>query len=390
MAKKSSFFDKFKNKINKMDNVINEPVTPRWGLTSGNYTLNRILCGTYGFGKLKGPFMQGKMSMFAGFSGVGKSFITSTGVKSALENGFYVVYMDTENATDSLYLKKIGVDANSENFVYYGVETINSVAKIVSQFVAQYKEEYSENLEEAPNVLMVIDSLSYLNTDSEHDDFMGGEIKGDQGQSSKQTGKLLKQIQQVIKSLNITVITTNHVYENPNIMNGKGQYLMSEKIKYPHTFIGLLNKKALRENGKASSKTLGFIMKANSYKSRMNVLGASAEIEIPWDTGMSPFSGLVDVLKADGLIKDHNNLNYVVVATGEIIRKDTFLTSMTDEKLKEICYDYDNNVETTDETFGDISDESSNDNSGEINKTNNDEIIVSESSENTDVVVEEE
>jgi len=48
----------------------------------------------------------------------------------------------------------------------------------------------------------------------------------------------------------------------------------------------------------------------------------SVQVEIPYETGMSPYSGLVDLFEAKGLLKkEGNSLVYTVTETGEVIKQ---------------------------------------------------------------------
>jgi hypothetical protein len=48
----------------------------------------------------------------------------------------------------------------------------------------------------------------------------------------------------------------------------------------------------------------------------------SVQVEIPYETGMSPYSGLVDLFEANGMLKkEGNSLVYTVQATGEVIKQ---------------------------------------------------------------------
>jgi len=47
----------------------------------------------------------------------------------------------------------------------------------------------------------------------------------------------------------------------------------------------------------------------------------SVQVEIPYETGMSPYSGLTDFLEAKGVLKKSgNSLEYTSPVTGEVIK----------------------------------------------------------------------
>jgi hypothetical protein len=47
----------------------------------------------------------------------------------------------------------------------------------------------------------------------------------------------------------------------------------------------------------------------------------SVQVEIPYETGMSPFSGLVDLAESKGLLKKEGNSLVYVTPDGEIIKQ---------------------------------------------------------------------
>jgi hypothetical protein len=47
----------------------------------------------------------------------------------------------------------------------------------------------------------------------------------------------------------------------------------------------------------------------------------SVQVEIPYETGMSPYSGLVDLFEAKGMLKKEGNSLVYTTADGEIIKQ---------------------------------------------------------------------
>ena len=77
-------------------------------VSTGNYALNYLISGDF----YKGVPM-GKVTVFAGESGAGKSYFASANiVKNAQEQGIFVVLIDSENALDETWLHALGVDTD--------------------------------------------------------------------------------------------------------------------------------------------------------------------------------------------------------------------------------------------------------------------------------------
>ena len=154
-------------------------------ISTGNYTLNYLISGDFNKG-----IPLGKVTVFAGESGAGKSFICSGNViKHAQEQGIYVILVDTENALDESWLKALGVDCDEQKLLKLNIAMIDDVAKTVSEFMKEYK---TLPEEEKPKVLFVIDSLGMLLTPTDVDQFQKGDMKGDMGRKPKALTSLVR------------------------------------------------------------------------------------------------------------------------------------------------------------------------------------------------------
>ena len=86
-------------------------------ISTGNHTLNYLISGDFNKG-----IPLGKVSVFAGESGSGKSFICSGNlVRSAQEKGCQVVLFDSENALDEDWLKALNVDTDPSKLLKISV-----------------------------------------------------------------------------------------------------------------------------------------------------------------------------------------------------------------------------------------------------------------------------
>ena len=82
-------------------------------ISTGNYALNYLISGDFNRG-----VPLGKVTVFAGESGAGKSYICSGNIiKNAQQQGIYVVLIDSENALDEKWLHDLGVDTNDSKLL---------------------------------------------------------------------------------------------------------------------------------------------------------------------------------------------------------------------------------------------------------------------------------
>lgn len=259
---------------------------PRYWFSTGNHVLNKIISGSF----MRG-IPQGRITAFVGPSQSGKSFLIGNVIREAQQAGAYVLVLDSENALDDHFISAIGADP-TDNYTYVSVDTIPQVQKVVSSFLMGYKKEYG-NDPDAPKILIAIDSLDMLITATEFEHFEKGITKGDQGQRNKQLKALLRQFVQAIKRPNVSIVLTDQVYRNQDVMNGEGVWMVKDAVKYSLSQIVMLGKLKLKDTGSRVVK--GIRMKVEGYKTRFAKPYQTATIEVPYDIGMDPYNGLLEV-----------------------------------------------------------------------------------------------
>lgn len=287
------FLDKFKKEVAKLDTVgVGIKSVVEW-LNTGNYALNRALSGDF----TKGVPLS-RITLFAGPSGSGKSFIASNIALQAQKQGYHILFLDSENAIDVDYLRKIGVDVSEDKLTYLSVATIEDVNGILSEFFTSYQKEYGKDNDDAPKTLIILDSLAMLSSSTEMENYDKGVIKGDQGQLAKRRKAMLRLAVGKIARLPIKLLITDHVYPQ-DIMLGDGAWAITNSTKYSSSIIGIVTKLKLKDGGEVT----GVRMRFETYKSRFAKIGTKVELEIPYNKGMSPFSGLVEMLEEMGVVR---------------------------------------------------------------------------------------
>ena len=130
---------------------------PQDWISTGNFALNYLISGDFNKG-----IPLGKVSVFAGESGSGKSFLCSGSLVHQAQNmGCQVVLFDSENALDEDWLKALDVDTSPEKLLRISVSMIDDVAKTLGDFLKDYKSNYGDlEYEEMPKLVFVIDIIS--------------------------------------------------------------------------------------------------------------------------------------------------------------------------------------------------------------------------------------
>jgi len=293
------FLKKFRKEIQKLSNVSTEFSPPDIWYSTGNYALNRVLSGSY-FKAIP----QGRLTAFVGPSAAGKSFVICNVIKQAQMLGTICLVLDSENALDPRFMSRAGIDVNNEDTLTYAqVVTIQDVTAVISEYLTGYEKEYGRFNKEAPKLMIVLDSLGNCLTDAENEKFEKGVQTGDQGQSAKNKKHLLRTLVSRLSRCNATFVFTDQVYpQDP--MAGDGLWAVTNGVKYSASQIALLTKLKLKED----AEIVGIKMRVEAYKSRFVKPGTKIELEIPFLTGLSALTGLLDsgkdvgILEADGII----------------------------------------------------------------------------------------
>ena len=308
---------KFRKEITKsIDGLsigFNDPTD--W-ISTGNYALNYLISGDFHKG-----IPLGKVSVFAGDSGAGKSYICSGNiVKHAQEQGIFVVLVDSENALDEQWLKALGVDTHESKLLKLSMAMIDDVAKTISTFMSDYKALPDG---ERPKVMFVIDSLGMLLTPTDVNQFEAGEMKGDLGRKPKALTALVRNCVNMFGSYNVGMVCTNHTYASQDMFDPDDKISGGQGFIYASSIVVAMKKLKLKEDedGNKVSEVNGIRAACKIMKTRYAKPFEGVQVKIPYTTGMSPYSGLVDLAEKKGLLKKEGNSLVFVTSDGEIIKQ---------------------------------------------------------------------
>lgn len=285
-------------------------------ISTGNYALNYLISGAFDRG-----VPLGKVTVFAGESGAGKSFICSGNlIRHAQQADIYPILIDTENALDEDWLKALGVDTSEGKLLKLNMAMIDDVAKMISEFVKEYKTIPEES---RPKVLFVLDSLGMLLTPTDVNQFDAGDLKGDMGRKPKALTALVRNCVNMFGSLNIGLVATNHTYASQDLFDPDDKISGGQGFIYASSIVVAMRKLKLKEDedGNKISEVKGIRSACKIMKTRYAKPFESVQVKIPYETGMNPYSGLVDLFEGKGLLqKDGNSLKYTL-ADGTSIKQ---------------------------------------------------------------------
>jgi RecA/RadA recombinase len=284
-------------------------------ISTGNYALNYLISGDFNRG-----IPLGKVTVFAGESGAGKSYICSGNiVKHAQEQGIFVVLVDSENALDEDWLKALGVDTSESKLLKLSMAMIDDVAKTIATFMADYK---TLPESERPKVLFVIDSLGMLLTPTDVNQFEAGEMKGDLGRKPKALTALVRNCVNMFGSYNVGLVCTNHTYASQDMFDPDDKISGGQGFIYASSIVVAMKKLKLKEDedGNKITDVMGIRAACKVMKTRYAKPFEGVQVKIPYSTGMSLYSGLTDLAEKKGILKKDGNRLMFVTVDGEIIK----------------------------------------------------------------------
>jgi recombination protein RecA len=281
--------------------------------STGNYALNYLISGNFTRG-----IPLGKVSMFSGQSGAGKSYIVSGNiVKNAQEQGIFCIVMDTENALDEAWLNALGVKTDEEHLLKLNVSQISDAAQIINDYVKEYKE---QALEDRQKILFVIDSIGMMSSAIGAAQFADNVLKGDFGSKPKELMALVRNCLNMFGDLNIGLVCTNHSYSSQDPYSPDDKISGGAGPVYASSIVVAMKQLKLKEDteGNKVTEVQGIRAGCKVMKTRFNKPFEDIELQIPYDTGMSPYSGFFDLIEKKKFITKDGNRYVYIDLNGEV------------------------------------------------------------------------
>ena len=219
----------------------------------------------------------------------GKTFLALNIVREAQKKGYYVIYIDTENAIDKELVSKFGINTNM--FRIDPMSTVEQFKIYMAKFIDKLDNARKEG-KVVPKVLIVLDSLGDLASEKEVSDAVAGEMKADMTRS-KQLKAVFRIITSKLGILGIPMVLTNHTYMTQD-MFPKEVFSGGTGGIYNCSTIGMLSKAKLKvgdEDELYSIGQSGIIITIKTDKNRFAIPG-KIKIELDFNEGANPYKYL--------------------------------------------------------------------------------------------------
>jgi len=271
-------------------------------IDTGCLVLNTILSGS-----LYGGVPKGRITIFAGESGCGKTFILNKILANAQKKGMIPVIFDTEVAVDKTSAEGVGLD--SKNVKYVPVDTVESCRNQIMTFL--------DSVEEEPELhgkfIISIDSLGNLASEKEINDAGAGKGAMDMGLRAKQLKSMMRMITYKAAVTGTTIIASNHTYADPGALHPtlvKQQAGGSGPIYMASILVQMAAKKEKTDSSNESDVALtesrnysGVTLRMLTVKNRFVPAFLQCEAYLNFKTGLDKYSGLRDIAVAHNIIQ---------------------------------------------------------------------------------------
>ena len=336
---------KLRKAITKNHNLSDGFHDPEVWIDTGNYAINYLISSSF----FKGVPL-GKVSVFAGESGSGKSYIVSGKIaQNAQKMGILPIILDSEFALDKKWMEKLGVGTGIDQMMRYPVSLVDDCANIINEVMKNFIADHSNDPKtEQPMLLFIVDSLNNLSTPTDVDQFNKGDMKGDMGRKPKQLKALVTQALKLFGPYNIGMVATNHVYKSQDQFKPDDVISGGNGFIYAASIIVQQEKLKLKEDedGNKITETRGIRSKVKIVKSRYAKPFEEIEIQIPYDTGLNPYSGLFELFEKNGTFIREGN-SYIYTSLDGVITKqfkkawkkdlDSLMLVMKETELRDIA-----------------------------------------------------
>jgi hypothetical protein len=148
-------------------------------------------------------------------------------------------------------------------------------------------------------------------------------MKGDMGRKPKALTALVRNCVNMFGSQNVGLIATNHTYASQDMFDPDDKISGGQGFIYASSIVVAMRKLKLKEDedGNKITEVRGIRAACKIMKTRYAKPFESVQVKIPYDTGMSPYSGLLDLFEAKGMLtKEGNSLVYKTI-DGTVIKK---------------------------------------------------------------------
>jgi hypothetical protein len=148
-------------------------------------------------------------------------------------------------------------------------------------------------------------------------------MKGDMGRKPKALTALVRNCVNMFGSYNVGLVCTNHTYASQDMFDPDDKISGGQGFVYASSIVVAMKKLKLKEDedGNKITDVMGIRAACKVMKTRYAKPFEGVQVKIPYETGMSPYSGLTDLIEKKAMLKKEGNSLVFTTSDGEVIKK---------------------------------------------------------------------
>jgi RecA/RadA recombinase len=291
------------DEVNPYSTYLSESTLSRideW-IDTGSMALNAIISGS-----LYKGVPVGRITQIAGPSGCGKTFFIQKIIANAQKMGKQVIVFDSENAIDPDDAVNFGIDPTKVKYIT--ALTLENTKNAINKFLKGVAE--SGRMGE---FVILMDNIASMDSELNESRMDKGSVSADMGTFAKSVKALLKTCTKWSAITKTTIVFTNEIYDNPNVM-----YPSLEKdmpggraaVYKPTVTVQIGRRPTKDDDGKTIDNSLvagqkgysGITLTCRAVKNRIIKPFMEVELFLSFATGLDRFYGLLEIMKGLGVV----------------------------------------------------------------------------------------
>ena len=279
---------------------------------TGCCMLNALLSGRI----VGGGFPEGRMTVLAAPSSVGKSYIGLQAAALAQKKGKRILIFDSENAIDREFATNLGLDVTKVK--YFPVKSIEQCKNSMYAFL-----DFVDKQGMKGQFFILVDSLGGMMSEMDFKRLEDENNAADMGTLAKSMKQFIKMMTNMSARTKTTIVCTNHIFDNPGQMFPSLEKNMSggKSVKYFSSTVLQLSAVQVKE-GDADRKTgdeaaigskgmTGIAIRGLSIKNRVVKPYMEGSMYISWQKGLRKYYGLLELAQEFDLIYNKAGRLYI-------------------------------------------------------------------------------
>ena len=279
---------------------------------TGCCMLNALLSGKI----VGGGFPEGRMTVLAAPSSVGKSYIGLQAAALAQKKGKRILIFDSENAIDREFASNLGLDVSKVK--YFPVKSIEQCKNSMYAFL-----DFVDKQGMKGQFFILVDSLGGMMSEMDFKRLEDESTSADMGTLAKSMKGFIKMMTIMSARTKTTIVCTNHIFDNPGQMFPSLEKNMSggKSVKYFSSTVLQLSAVQVKEDDKdrktgdeaaiGSKGMTGIAIRGLSIKNRVVKPYMEGSMYISWQKGLRKYYGLLDLAQEFDLIYNKAGKLYV-------------------------------------------------------------------------------